>query len=62
METENVHELIERALESAIESLDVIANDEELDQKFRQTQELCNRALEELRGYGHELDKEEWQK
>ncbi len=60
METGNVQELVETALERAIESLDVIATDEKLDQELRETQAMCNHALEELRGYGHELTQEEW--
>lgn len=61
METENVHDLVEKALEQAIESLDLIATDETLDRRLRETQAICNHALEELRGYGHESLREEWQ-
>lgn len=62
MNGENVQDLIERALESAIEGLDIIATDPTLDRHLRETQALCNQALMELRGYGHEAEKEEWQK
>ncbi len=62
MNGENVQDLIERALESAIESLDVVATDPALDKHLRETQALCNHALYELRGFGHEAEKEEWQK
>ena len=61
MEPRDVHELVEFALERAIESLDVIATDKRLDQELRETQNICNHALFELRGYGHEVEKEEWQ-
>jgi len=61
METENVQDLIERALENAIESLDLMATDDNLNQRLRETQEQCNKALVELRGYGHKAPKEPWQ-
>ena len=60
METENVQDLIERALESAIESLDLIATDENLDRRLRDTQAMCNHALTELRGYGFHTERDEW--
>lgn len=62
METENVQDLVERALETAIETLDLVATDERLDRRLREAQEVCNRALQELRGYGHEVPKENWQR
>lgn len=62
METESTQELIERALEMAIESLDLIATDDNLNNRLRETQEVCNRALEDLRGYGFEIAREDWQK
>ncbi|HMX62577.1 MAG TPA: hypothetical protein PKD58_05885 [Candidatus Sumerlaeota bacterium] len=61
MEPLNTQDLIEKALESSIESLDLIANDENLNKRLRATQELCQAALMELRGYGHEIKREEWQ-
>ncbi len=61
METENVQDLVESALENAIETLDLVATDPELDRRFRDAQEICNRALMELRGYGHHVSKEDWQ-
>ncbi|MCC6547236.1 hypothetical protein IT570_08715 [Candidatus Sumerlaeota bacterium] len=61
MDPLNTQDLIEKALESSIESLDLIANDENLNKRLRATQELCQAALMELRGYGHEIKREEWQ-
>ena len=61
METENVQDLVELALENAIEALNLIATDRQLDAHLRQTQRLCNDALLELRGYGYDAAREEWQ-
>lgn len=61
METENVQDLVELALENAIQSLDMIATDKDLDQRLREAQRLCNDALFELRGYGYDLAREDWQ-
>jgi uncharacterized protein (UPF0147 family) len=61
METENIQDQVERALENAIESLDLIATDERLDRHLRDVQEQCKKALVNLRGYGHESPKENWQ-
>lgn len=58
---EHTQDLIERALEQSIEALDLIATDDKLNEHLRATQELCHRALIELRGFGHDLKKEEWQ-
>ncbi|MBI1291782.1 hypothetical protein GC173_11145 [bacterium] len=60
METENVQDLVERALENAIESLDLMATDDNLNRRLRETQEQCNKALVELRGYGHDVRPENW--
>lgn len=61
METENTQELLEKALEEAIETLELIATDDNLNHRLRETQELCNRALTELRGFGHDSKREDWQ-
>jgi len=61
METENVQDLVELALENAIQSLDMIATDKDLDERLREAQKLCNDALLELRGYGYDLTREDWQ-
>lgn len=61
MPTENVQDLVEFALERAIASLDLIATDPKLDRELRETQHICNRALTELRGFGYEVPREEWQ-
>ncbi len=60
METESIQDIVEKALEQAIESLDIVATDETLDRHLKETQDMCNRALIELRGYGHELPTEDW--
>ena len=60
METTRVQDLIEQALENAIDTLDLIATDEALDRRLREAQERCNKALIELRGYGHEAEKDPW--
>lgn len=62
MPTENVQDLVELALERAMDSLDLVATDKALDRELRNTQHLCNQALIELRGYGYEVPREEWQK
>lgn len=62
METENVQDIVEQALENAIEALDLISTDEQLDGRLREAQRLCNDALFELRGYGHDLTQEDWKK
>ena len=61
METENVQDIIEQALEMAINTLDLLATDDNLNKRLRETQDACNRALVELRGYGHEAPREDWQ-
>lgn len=61
MRNQPVQETVEAALEAAVEALSVIALDEKLDQHLRDVQKQCNTALEELRGYPHEVPKEEWQ-
>ncbi len=60
METDNTQDLLERALENAIETLDLVAIDPTLDRRFREAQKMCNQALIELRGFGHETQSEEW--
>ena len=62
MRKPSVQESVETALESAIEALNVIATDDKLDTHLREVQKRCNDALEELRGFPHELPREEWQK
>lgn len=61
MDPKDTQDLVELALERAIESMDVIATEPTLDRYLRETQDLCNAALVELRGYGFEKPKEEWQ-
>jgi hypothetical protein len=61
MDTEKVQDLIEKALENAIESLDLMATDDNLNRRLRETQEQCNKALQELRGYGHEITRDPWE-
>ncbi|CAN5430424.1 hypothetical protein BH09SUM1_BH09SUM1_04480 [soil metagenome] len=61
METQSVQEMVELALENAIDSLDLIATDDNLNTRLRETQEQCNAALIQLRGYGYEAAREEWQ-
>lgn len=60
METQRVQDLVEQALENAIDTLDLLATDDGLDRRLREAQDNCNRALIELRGYGHEPEKDEW--
>jgi len=60
MNKPTTHEVVESALEAAIEALSIIATDEKLDRRLLEVQKQCNAALEELRGYPHELPKEEW--
>lgn len=60
MSTNNVQDTVERALEMAIETLDIIATDNDLDRRFRDTQDYCNQALIDLRGYGHEIVHDDW--
>ncbi len=60
MEQANVQELVEEALENAIEALDLVATDKTLDRRLREVQDHCNRALVELRGYGHDVASEGW--
>lgn len=62
METENVQDIVEKALENAIEALNLIATDEQLDGRLREAQRRCNDALYELRGYGYDLAQEDWKK
>ncbi len=62
MKERSIQETVENALESAIEALNLIATDDKLDAHLREVQKRCNDALEELRGYPHELPKEEWQR
>lgn len=62
MKKPTVQETVENALESAIEALNIIATDDKLDAHLRDVQQRCNAALEELRGFPHELPREEWQK
>lgn len=62
METENIQDIVEAALENAIESLDLVATDRNLDRRLREAQDLCNRALVELRGFGHQTPPDDWNK
>ncbi|MDX2175274.1 MAG: hypothetical protein SF028_02280 [Candidatus Sumerlaeia bacterium] len=62
MQKRHTQELVETALEAAVEALDLVATDDRLDARLREVQGLCNKALEELRGYPHEVPKEDWQK
>ena len=61
METESVQDLVEQALENAIDTLNLLTSDKRLDARLVEAQRLCNNALVELRGYGHSAPREEWQ-
>jgi hypothetical protein len=61
MDPTNTQDLIEKALESSIEAMDLLATDDNLNKRLREAQEICQAALMELRGYGHEVKREEWQ-
>jgi hypothetical protein len=39
----------------------LLATDDNLNRRLRETQDQCNKALIELRGFGHEISREDWQ-